>query len=100
MKCYHGAQRDGFCKDYISGQCLRNDEYCEFQIEKIKPCPFCGSSKINKFYDYTYIGQQTERVVFCMECENCGANGPYYDSDYCNHEKIDSTEGWNRRLNK
>lgn len=52
--------------------------------DKHKPCPFCGSNKLGPNYVWTNV-----------ECENCGAQGPYIDE---NMDWPIAFELWDKRV--
>ena len=56
-------------------------------MELEKPCPFCqeSSGAIVKSAPHAVGGVQ-------VECENCGARGPIYDTDK------DAIKGWNKGI--
>ena len=53
-------------------------------MTELKPCPFCGSKKIQDNYDWGY---------FWVECKDCKCKGPDSFEDY---EK--ALQKWNRRV--
>jgi len=52
---------------------------------KIKPCPFCGSTRIIA-QQYIEDGR--------LKCENCKAEGPYLGTE---SEMAEAFDAWNRR---
>ena len=56
-------------------------------MEKLKPCPFCGSIELNGIYcEYNLV-----YPVFWIECLQCGAQS-------INKETLDeAVSWWNRR---
>ncbi len=61
----------------------------ELKGEKIKPCPFCGSSDIHLAEDEgLVIGDHT--LHWCS-CSDCGCEGPYRDC------RLNAIAVWQRR---
>lgn len=54
------------------------------RVEELKPCPFCGSKKLEVCYTVDY----EERLVSCNDCD---ADGPM-----CSTREM-AIEAWNRR---
>ncbi len=61
-------------------------------MEKLKPCPFCGSESTTISFDRSFLGR---RRVFA-ECYKCHARGPARDIVVPNANKW-ATTSWNRR---
>ena len=59
---------------------------------KLKPCPFCGSEKIQK---HTYALKYQGLVPIIIECKNCGASTSFQISDAWKEKKVSAA--WNRR---
>lgn len=51
---------------------------------KLKPCPFCGSKRINVWFD------NQRRIAHCG-CEDCGV------FSFGGESKNNAIEAWNRR---
>ena len=49
--------------------------------EKLKPCPFCGSTDVHL----------RGRIAFCITCDNCGGKGGGYPTI------AGALKYWNRR---
>lgn len=75
-------------------------------VEKLKPCPFCGSKKLGlRIYTITspILGYK-----FAIECSNCWAIGPQglvtaavMDSKGLSEEKrAEAVKLWNKRVRK
>ena len=63
-------------------------------MEKIKPCPFCGSAK-----GYIYLVDdggdcppKNYQDSFAVECDDCQAEGPW------RHSKKEAAKAWNIRI--
>lgn len=66
--------------------------------EKLKPCPFCGSTDIK----FAVFDAEDEGSVLCMTCKKCGACGPIMDP-MPNDGELEfqqATKAWNRRAGK
>ena len=61
--------------------------------DNLKPCPFCGSNKVEKI-ERTGWGVGT-LVRTRIECKNCGIKTRIF----YNYEKDTAEEYWNRRAN-
>ena len=64
--------------------------------EKLKPCPFCGSSRVeiknNGVFNHAYYGvTENPNLHFYAFCTRCGTR-----SDVCADEET-VMEEWNRR---
>ena len=55
---------------------------------ELKPCPFCGSNKVN-VYEYKYHGLTDSFGVKCFNCKT--ESYQFFDS------KNEAIEAWNRR---
>ena len=55
-------------------------------MAELKPCPFCGSTNIS----CADAGHETD--IWFVQCENCGATFPHFDSE------TEATEAWNGRV--
>lgn len=66
-------------------------------MEKLKPCPFCGSDIISYPKRENWIQELTNDIYpymrYCVKCLNCQAK--IERSDYA-----DVLEAWNRRANE
>ena len=59
-------------------------------IEKLKPCPFCGSSNIAPEEEYgSDCGYSFGGHL--VICNNCGVQTKYYETE------TEAIEAWNRR---
>lgn len=54
-------------------------------MSELKPCPFCGGTDIS----CADAGRKTD--VWFIQCEDCFATFPHFDS------KAEAIEAWNRR---
>lgn len=59
-------------------------------IDGLKPCPFCGGEPYLQYFDgiYDYGPQEP---TYCVECLDCGGEGPTCESGE------EAIEAWNRR---
>lgn len=53
---------------------------------KLKPCPFCGGE--------ASINRPSGRMLFCVVCDDCDANGGYYFTEE------DAARAWNDRAER
>lgn len=58
--------------------------------EDLKPCPFCGSKRVQLYQDYD---DDDYCVTYYVECYDCGGRGPS-GSDT---EEKNAAAAWNRR---
>lgn len=58
-------------------------------VDKLKPCPFCGSADVSV---NTTTAHDGERMWHQVECDTCGAQGPMVDDD----DGDDAVSQWNR----
>nr|DAK97104.1 MAG TPA: restriction alleviation protein [Caudoviricetes sp.] len=58
--------------------------------EELKPCPFCGSEKVDCFWDDPYDGYHGDCGRYRTICNNCYA-------EIVRKEKQSAIEAWNRR---
>lgn len=56
---------------------------------ELKPCPFCGSTKIKLWHSPFGVGGR---------CENCGASSGY-ETKFNGETREDAAKAWNRRAN-
>ncbi len=57
--------------------------------QKLKPCPFCGSTDLYIFHDH---GHNWQVICDCYVREGCGASGGY------RHSREEAIEAWNTRV--
>ena len=62
-------------------------------MEKLKPCPFCGSKNVVSSNEHSYDAIYN----YYVECKECGAKGglAIYSCDKCGPEE--AIRAWNRR---
>ena len=72
-------------------------------IEKVKPCPFCGSAVELAEREYAeYAGNYFTNCFSIIECKNCGiAMKVYPKNTYgtTREQKEELVKKWNRRAN-
>ena len=62
-------------------------------MDKLKPCPFCGSDKVEKTTKQGWGISKYDRSR--IECKNCGIRTRQFEE----YEKVTVEEFWNRRVN-
>ena len=70
------------------------------KMDKLKPCPFCGSTNVYETYTEEYPGVKNPEI-FCNSCKaifSIEDDSPYIkcDEDY-KYRKEKTIEAWNRR---
>lgn len=69
---------------------MKESEYLDKQVERAKPCPFCGSKKI--------IASDSNVMCDCsIFCDDCGAEGPSRKKELFD-EYQNAFEAWNSRV--
>ena len=76
----------------------------------LKPCPFCGSTRVQFIDDWYDSDEGDQMVVFCSNCRATSRmiarpsddNGDYYDSEseYYTDTMEDVISAWNSRVNE
>ena len=67
-------------------------------MDKLKPCPFCGDEDINISF-YTNELTRPLPAGYMYECGSCGCEGPSFNvlGSYDAKARRDAKEAWNRR---
>lgn len=58
-------------------------------MNELKPCPFCASTRLG--FNRELIGMEQ------VECDNCGAHGPYSETETYEENIKQASDRWNER---
>ncbi len=59
--------------------------------KKLKPCPFCGGTKINVYSCFGMVFPKEKPQLWIAECVKCDAHGPFRKTEQ------GVIKAWNKR---
>lgn len=68
-------------------------------MEKLKPCPFCGSEKVKICTGSSMLALRYQGMIRTVGCGDCGANGGIYNTLAISIKEAEAkaVTSWNNR---
>ena len=69
-------------------------------MDELKPCPFCGSTKVGMGKGAHWVAEKQNGNIRCIVCGDCGVNGGVFNLLAMTETQAEkkAIEAWNRRV--